>query len=279
MIALGEKQILEVVKETDFGIYLSDGNEEERVLLPKKQVPAGIEAGDRIEVFIYRDSQDRLIATTNEPLLTLGMISNLKVKQVTGIGAFLDWGLERDLLLPFGEQTVKVKEGDFCPVALYIDKSNRLCATMRIYGRLSAESPYKKDDKVQGVVYDIKENLGVFVAVDNRYFGLVPPPEVYKKFNIGEVVEGRVLEVRNDGKLNLSLRQKAYMQMDDDAALLLKELEGNGGILPFNDKSDPELIKQKFNMSKNAFKRAVGRLLKEGRIELGESSIVLKGRE
>ena len=279
MIALGEKQILEVVKETDFGIYLSDGNEEEKVLLPKKQVPQGIEVGDSIEVFIYRDSQDRLIATTNEPLLTLGKIANLKVKQVTGIGAFLDWGLERDLLLPFGEQTAKVKEGDFCPVALYIDKSNRLCATMRIYGRLSAESPYKKDDKVQGVVYDIKENLGVFVAVDNRYFGLVPPPEVYKKFNVGEVVEGRVLEVRNDGKLNLSLRQKAYMQMDADAAFLLKELENNGGILPFNDKSDPELIKQKFNMSKNAFKRAVGRLLKEGRIELGESSIILKGRE
>ena len=279
MIALGEKQILEVVKETDFGIYLSDGNEEEKVLLPKKQVPQGIEVGDSIEVFIYRDSQDRLIATTNEPLLTLGKIANLKVKQVTGIGAFLDWGLERDLLLPFGEQTVKVKEGDFCPVALYIDKSNRLCATMRIYGRLSAESPYKKDDKVQGVVYDIKENLGVFVAVDNCYFGLVPPPEVYKKFNVGEVVEGRVLEVRNDGKLNLSLRQKAYMQMDADAAFLLKELENNGGILPFNDKSDPELIKQKFNMSKNAFKRAVGRLLKEGRIELGESGIILKGRE
>ncbi|MBR6638716.1 MAG: RNA-binding protein [Lachnospiraceae bacterium] len=279
MIALGEKQLLEVVKETDFGIYLSDGNEEEKVLLPKKQVPQGIEVGDSIEVFIYRDSQDRLIATTNEPLLTLGKIANLKVKQVTGIGAFLDWGLERDLLLPFGEQTVKVKEGDFCPVALYIDKSNRLCATMRIYGRLSAESPYKKDDKVQGVVYDIKENLGVFVAVDNCYFGLVPPPEVYKKFNVGEVVEGRVLEVRNDGKLNLSLRQKAYMQMDADAAFLLKELENNGGILPFNDKSDPELIKQKFNMSKNAFKRAVGRLLKEGRIELGESGIILKGRE
>ena len=279
MIALGKKQILEVVKETDFGIYLSDGNEEEKVLLPKKQVPVGIEVGDRIEVFIYRDSQDRLIATTNEPFLTLDKMANLKVKQVTGIGAFLDWGLERDLLLPFGEQTVKVKEGDFCPVALYVDKSNRLCATMRIYSRLSAESPYKKDDKVKGVVYDIKENLGVFVAVDNCYFGLVPPPEVFKKFNIGDIVEGRVLEVRNDGKLNLSLRQKAYMQMDDDATLLIKELEKNGGSLPFNDKSDPELIKQKFNMSKNAFKRAVGRLLKEGRIELGENNIILKGGE
>lgn len=279
MIALGEKQILEVIKETDFGVYLSDKASEEKVLLPKKQVPQGIEPGTEIEVFIYRDSQDRLIATTNEPKLTLGEIANLKVKQVTGIGAFLDWGLERDLLLPFGEQTVKVQEGDFCPVALYIDKSNRLCATMRIYGRLSADSPYKKDDKVQGVVYDIKEKLGVFVAVDNRYFGLVPPPEVFRRFNIGELVEGRVLEVRSDGKLNLSLRQKAYMQMDADAAVLLKELERSGGQLPFNDKSDSELIKAKFGMSKNAFKRAVGRLLKEGRIELDERGIILKGGE
>lgn len=277
MIALGEKQVLEVVKETDFGIYLSDADAQEKVLLPKKQVPQGVEVGDSIEVFIYRDSQDRLIATTNEPLLTLGRIANLRVKQVTGIGAFLDWGLERDILLPFSEQTVKVKEGDFCPVALYVDKSNRLCVTMRIYGRLSADSPYKKDDKVKGVVYDIKDKFGVFVAVDNCYFGLVPPSELFKEYHIGDVVEGRVQEVRSDGKLNLSLRQKAYMQMDEDAALLLKSLEKNGGSIPFNDKSDPELIKSEFGMSKNAFKRAVGRLLKEGRIELGESNIVLKG--
>lgn len=279
MIILGEKQILEVVKETDFGVYLSAGDEEEKVLLPKKQVPQDVTIGDGVEVFIYRDSQDRLIATVNEPMLTIGKIANLRVKQVTTIGAFLDWGLERDLLLPYSEQTVKVAEGDFCPVALYVDKSNRLCATMRIYGRLSSESPYKKDDNVRGVVYDIKENLGVFVAVDNCYFGLVPPSEVFKEYRVGDVVDGRVFEVRSDGKLNLSLRQKAYMQMDDDAKMLFEELEQNGGNLPFTDKSEPELIKSRFGMSKNAFKRAVGRLLKEGRIELGERGITIKGGE
>lgn len=277
MIRLGEKQLLKIVKKTDFGVYLAEsGDAEERVLLPKKQVPGETETGDDIEVFVYRDSSDRLIATVNEPLLKLGDIANLKVKQVTGIGAFLDWGLERDLLLPFNEQTVPAEEGAFCPVALYVDKSNRLCATMHIYGRLSAASPYAKDDIVKGVVYDIKKELGVFVAVDNKYFGLVPPSEVYREFKVGEEVEGRVVAVRDDGKLNLSMRRKAYMQMDEDSEKIWSMLMENGGRLPYGDKTDPEIIKKVFGMSKNAFKRAVGRLLKENRIAFSDGGIVQK---
>lgn len=277
MIRLGEKQLLKIVKKTDFGVYLAEsGDAEERVLLPKKQVPKEAGIGDDIEVFVYRDSSDRLIATVNEPLLKLGDIANLKVKQITGIGAFLDWGLERDLLLPFNEQTVLAEEGAFCPVALYVDKSNRLCATMHIYGRLSAASPYAKDDIVKGVVYDIKKELGVFVAVDNKYFGLVPPSEVYREFKIGEEVEGRVVAVRDDGKLNLSLRRKAYMQMDEDSEKIWSMLTENGGRLPYGDKTDPEIIKEVFGMSKNAFKRAVGRLLKENRITFSDGGIVQK---
>ncbi len=275
MIKLGEKQILKIVKQTDFGVYLSDEGED-KVLLPKKQVPDKAGLLDEIEVFVYRDSMDRLIATTNEPLVTVGGIANLKVKEITKIGAFLDWGLERDLLLPYKEQTITIKEGDYCPVALYVDKSNRLCATMRIYGRLSADTPYVKDDVVRGVVYDVKKEYGVFVAVDNKYFGLVPPPEVLRKYRVGEEVEGRVVSVREDGKLNLSLRKKAYAQMDDDAAVIWKALEVAGGKLAFTDKSDPEKIKEAFGMSKNAFKRAVGRLLKEGKIELSEGAILKK---
>lgn len=274
MIRLGEKQILKIVKQTDFGVYLSDEGED-KVLLPKKQVPSGAGLMDCAEVFIYRDSMDRLIATTNTPLLTLGEIANLKVKEITKIGAFLDWGLERDLLLPYKEQTTELKAGDYCPVALYIDKSNRLCATMRIYGRLSADTPYSKDDVVKGVVYDIKKEYGVFVAVDNKYFGLVPPPEVLRRYHIGEEVEGRVVSVREDGKLNLSLRKKAYAQMGDDAAVIWEALEKAGGRLMFTDKSDPERIKEAFGMSKNAFKRAVGRLLKEGKIEIDETATAI----
>ncbi|MBQ9765740.1 MAG: S1 RNA-binding domain-containing protein [Lachnospiraceae bacterium] len=275
MIKLGEKQILKIVKQTDFGVYLSAGDED-KVLLPIKQLPQGAELGDEVEVFVYRDSMDRLIATTNKPLAMVGEIANLKVKEVTGIGAFLDWGLERDLLLPYKEQTVPIKAGDSCPVYIYVDKSNRLCATMKIYGKLSADTPYSKDDVVKGVVYDIKKDYGVFVAVDNRYFGLVPPPEVLKRYNIGDEVEGRVLSVRDDGKLNLSLRKKAYEQMDDDADVIWKALIREGGRLGFNDKSDAQKIKETFGMSKNAFKRAVGRLLKEGKIELTGEEIIKK---
>ena len=148
MIELGKTQCLNVVKIVDFGIYL--GTEEDKVLLPKKQVPEGIEVGDPIEVFLYKDSSDRMIATTNEPKLTLGELAVLTVADVGRMGAFLDWGLEKDLFLPFKEQTEKVEKGDKCLVSLYIDKSERLCATMKIYHLLRTDSPYKKDDTVRG---------------------------------------------------------------------------------------------------------------------------------
>ena len=145
-----------IVKEVEFGVYL--GNKEEKVLLPKKQVPRGLEAGDPVEVFLYKDSSDRLIATTNEPKLTLGELAVLKVVDVGKIGAFLDWGLEKDLLLPFREQTAKVRKGDEVLAALYVDKSGRLCATMKVYEKLRQDAPYQKDDQVEGIVYDTSDN-------------------------------------------------------------------------------------------------------------------------
>ena len=151
MIRLGEKQILKVIRVKDFGMYV--GDEEEAVLLPRKYVPEGTRIGDSLEVFVYRDSSDRLIATTEEPALTLGQIGLLCVKENSKIGAFLDWGLEKDLLLPYKEQTVQVRPGKSYPVALYIDKSKRLCATMKIYDYLATDSPYTKDAMIQGIVY------------------------------------------------------------------------------------------------------------------------------
>ena len=164
---LGEKQVLTVVKIVDFGVYL--GNDEERVLLPKKQVPEGIEPGDPVEVFLYRDSSDRLIATTNEPKLTMGHLAVLEVADTGKMGAFLDWGLEKDLFLPFKEQTAKVQKGDKCLVALYVYKSGRLCATMKVYHMLRTDSPYQKDDQVKGIVYDRSDEFGVFVAVRRAF--------------------------------------------------------------------------------------------------------------
>lgn len=279
MIELGKKQKLLVVKTVDFGIYLGEDRnapQNERVLLPSKQVPEGTKVGDEIEVFIYKDSQDRLIATTREPMLQVGQTAVLKVKQVTRIGAFLDWGLEKDLLLPFKEQTAKVKKGDEVLVALYVDKSGRLCATMKVYEKLRTDSPYKKDDHVEGIIYETSDNFGVFVAVDNCYSALIPKREAFGRLKVGDRISARVLKVREDGKLDLSVREKAFLQMDEDAALIMKRMEEYGGKLPFNDKADPELIKQEFGLSKNAFKRAVGRLLKEGHIKISEKNIEMK---
>lgn len=266
---LGEKQILTVVKIVDFGVYL--GSDEERVLLPKKQVPEGIEAGDPVEVFLYKDSSDRMIATTKEPKITLGQLAVLEVADVGRIGAFLDWGLEKDLLLPFKEQTVKVEKGDRCLVSLYVDKSGRLCATMKVYPLLQTDSPYKKNDMVRGTVYEISREFGVFVAVDNKYSALIPRREVYGRMFIGQQIEARVTDVKADGKLDLSVRGRIPEQMDEDARIIMERISKNGGFLPFTDKAEPERIKAEFGMSKAAFKRAAGRLLKQGRITIDEN--------
>lgn len=271
---LGKKQTLAVVKKTEFGVYL--GTEEERVLLPRKQVPEGTQVGDEIEVFLYRDSKDRLIATTNEPKIQLGEVKPLRVKDTGAIGAFLDWGLEKDLFLPFKQQTAKVKKGDQCLVSLYVDKSGRLCATMKVYDKLEKKSPYKKDDRVTGIIYEKSLNFGLFVAVDDRYCALIPKREASGRYKVGDRIEARVTDVKPDGKLDLSLREKAFIQMDQDAEAVMEKIIANGGELPFTDKADPELIRAEFGFGKNAFKRAVGRLLKEGKIEIREKSIAIR---
>jgi len=274
MIELGKRQLLEVVRQKEFGVYLSEkAGDETAVLLPKKQVPPGTCIGDKLEVFIYKDSQDRLIATVEDAKIRIGQTAVLKVKDVGKIGAFLDMGLEKDLLLPFEEENHRVRAGEECLVALYVDKSGRLAATMRVYAYMSNEPPYGKDDKVTGTIYEINPDIGAFVAVDNRYYGLIPARELYGDLREGDKVEARVLKVREDGKLDLSPREKAYLQMDTDSRLVLKVLDEFDGVLPFNDKASPETIKREFHLSKNAFKRAVGRLLKEGKIKITEKTI------
>ena len=274
MIKLGEKQILTVIKKVEFGVYLapSEGSEE-KVLLPIKQVPEGTKCGDKIEVFVYRDSKDRVISTVNEPLLKMGEVVRLKVAEVNKYGAFLNWGLEKDLFLPFKQQTVKVYPGETPLVSLYIDKSGRLCATMNVYPYLSTNSPYKKDDRVTGCIYETSPEFGAFVAVDDKYSALIPKKEWYGDVKIGDTVTARVTAVREDGKLDLSIREKAYLQIEADAEKVLKVIDSFDGALPFNDKASPEVIKREMQMSKNEFKRAVGNLLKAGKIEITEKAI------
>lgn len=271
---LGRNVTLEIVKTTDFGVYL--GTKEDKVLLPARQVPEGAGIGDAVDVFLYRDSKDRIIATTHEPKIRMGEVKALKVKDTGAIGAFLDWGLEKDLFLPFKQQTARVKPGDECLVGLYKDKSGRLCATMKVYDRLEKNSPYKKDDRVQGIIYEKSLNFGLFVAVDDRYCALIPRREASGRYKVGDRISARVTDVKPDGKLDLSVREKAFIQMDADAQAVMDKLLENGGELPFTDKADPELIRAQFGFGKNAFKRAVGRLLKEGKIEIREKSIAIK---
>lgn len=280
---LGEVQTLKINRFVEFGAYLVDLDstanglsvKNNEVLLPKKQLPAQAKENDSIEVFLYKDSEDRMIATTTIPPLTVGKLCVLPVKEVASIGAFLDWGLAKDLLLPFKEQTSQVKAGDKVLVSLYIDKSNRLCATMKVYEYLKTDSPYQKDDKVEGIVYELSRDFGTFVAVDNKFSALIPKNELFTSYNPGDLVTARVISVREDGKLNLSTREKSYIQLDEDANTVLESLNNNNGFLPFNDKSDPEAVKAKFNLSKNAFKRAIGRLLKNNQITIEDDGIHL----
>lgn len=277
---LGVWQSLICVRKVEFGVYLAkrqDAPREERVLLPAKQVPEHLEVGDDIDVFIYRDSGDRLIATVNTPLIEKGRVARLKVVEVGKVGAFLNWGLEKDLLLPYKEQTRKVNAGEECLVALYVDKSGRLCATMNVYEYLEQDSPYQKDDTVHGTIYETSERFGVFVAVDDRYSALIPAKECYGSLRIGDTVTARVTQVKEDGRLNLSVREKAYLQIEKDAARILEAVDAAGGFLDLYDKSSPEQIKSRMDMSKNEFKRAVGHLLKTGAIVQEENGIRRRG--
>ena len=257
-LLLGTTANLYVLRFSRFGVYLGSGTDRDfEVLLPNNQVSDSLEKGDKIDVFLYKDSEDRLMAA-------------LKVKDITNIGAFLDWGLAKDLFLPFKEQTARVRMGDTVLVTLYIDKSERLCATMKIYDYLSCESPYKKGDKVHGRIYEITDSFGCFVAVDDEFSALIPHNEMTR---VGEEVDARVKEVTEEGKLTLSLQEKVKVQMGMDAERIYSRLEEAGGYLPFHDKTSPEIIKREFQISKAAFKRAIGRLMKQKKIQIKEDGI------
>lgn len=274
---LGRVQRLYVTKQTKNGVYLSSYEFPQlQVLLPNNQVPEGIEKGDILSVFLYKDSEDRLIATTTVPRVQLGGFARLTVTDVTNIGAFLDWGLAKDLFLPFKEQTHRVRKGEEVLAALYIDKSGRLCATMHVYDYLKVNGDFTAGAHVDGMVYEILESYGAFVAVEDMYSALIPHNEMNRELHVGDTVHARIKEVREDGKLTLSLQEHVPVQMGMDAERILERLTADGGFLPFHDKTSPEIIKREFKMSKNAFKRAIGRLMKEKKIDIRPDGIRLR---
>lgn len=277
MIELGKMQVLTIAKKTSEGFILRSQGSAQEVLLPKSQGAVNPEDTE-VEVFVYKDSQGRLTATTQKPKLTLDQVASLRVKEVTRIGAFLDWGLPKDLFLPFREQTARVRKGKEYLVGLYIDKQERLCATMRIYDFLRTDPPHRVDDWVTGMVYDVENDLGALVAVDRKYSALIPKTELISGLRPGDRVEARVVRVRPDGKLDLSLRARPGRQIDSDAQLIMAKLKDNNGFLPLNDDSSPEEIRTKLGMSKGSFKKAVGRLLKLGLIHLAEDGMVADRR-
>ncbi|NDL68193.1 RNA-binding protein [Clostridiales bacterium F-3ap] len=274
---VGRTQTLEVARLATMGIFLKEkeGKAEDAVLLPKNQVPEEVAVGQMLEVFVYKDSQDRAIATRKTPRLTLDSpAAKLEVVDKTEFGAFLDWGLEKHLFLPYKQQTEKVKLGDQVLVSLYVDKSGRLCGTMDVYDLLRDDSPYKVDDMVEGTVHALKD-FGALVAVDNLYHGMVPDREVHGNLAYGETRSFRVTKVREDGKLDLSPQAKAHIQMDADSKTILEVLEHQDGFLALTDQSSPEEVARELGMSKKAFKRAVGKLYKEKRILLEDRGIRL----
>lgn len=276
MIEIGKWNQLKVIRSKEFGVYLGESSSAataDTVLLPRKQVPEGVKAGSDIRVFIYRDSQDRLIATTNEPLITVGEIKKLRVKAVSNLGAFMDCGLERDVLLPFKEQTAKVQQGREYLVRMYVDRSDRLCVSMKIGRDLTPMEGYEAGQDFVGTVYEYKKGFGALVAVDDKYPGLIHESELYSRVMVGDTVHGRIVKVREDGKADLALRKLAYEQMEDDSQMVYDVIKSYKGVLPFTDKADPDVIKKEFGLSKNAFKRAVGRLLKEGKVRITEKTI------
>ncbi len=298
MILLGKTQQLKIDSVEPHGAYLTalsadapdapavseaaDGSgatgapviDATRILLPKNQL-SGESVGDTVTVFVYKDSEDRPIATKLLPKAELSQVAALTVTQVNRIGAFLDWGLPKDLLLPYREQTKPVGEGDTVLVAVYADKSGRLCATMKLYPYLETNSPYRKDAHVTGRVYETSNNFGAFVAVDDRYSGLIPKKDLFYPLAPMQTVEARVAGVLPDGKLTLTLREKAHVQMEGDAALVLSALRAAGGFLPYHDKSSAEDIKARFSLGKNAFKRAIGHLYRDRIITIADDGIRL----
>ena len=277
MIQIGIYNYLPVVKEVDFGVYL-DGDSFGEILLPSRYVPKGCSVGDILEVFIYNDSEDRIIATTEKPYAIAGEFAFLKVVDVTQVGAFMDWGLPKDLLVPFAEQKEKrMEKGKYYVVRIYLDeKSKRIAASPKVSKFLDNEAPgYKKWEEADLLIY-AKTDMGYQAVVNNSHTGLIYETEVFSSLKIGQKKEGFIKKIRGDGKIDLSLQRPGYGKIEGIAEKILKELKEEGGFISVSDKSAPEIIYSKFGVSKKNYKKAVGYLFKKRVISISDKGITLK---
>lgn len=280
MIKMGDYNDLQVIEEVDFGVYLGipgDGPADEKVLLPKKHVPEGTKIGDMLKVFIYRDSSDRIIATTLNPKAKVGEFAYLMVKDVNSQGAFLDWGLEKDLFVPFREQKTKMIEGNSYVVWIYVDdKTGRITATTKINNYLNLKPvDVNPGDEVDLLVYKIMD-IGAGVIVNNAFQGLVYKNDIYQDIFVGDRLKGYVLKVRDDDKLDITIRKPGFSKVLDAKQQIIEKLEANNGFLFLHDKSSAEEIYHVLHMSKRSFKEAIGMLYKEKVIDIMDTGIRLR---
>ncbi|KXA15035.1 hypothetical protein HMPREF3206_00866 [Fusobacterium equinum] len=277
MIKVGKRQTMLVDHFASVGAYLvpvlvEEEEEKIEILLPNNELEEReLQEGEEVEVLIYRDSEDRLIATFRKTEALVGTLAKLEVVDTNPrLGAFLDWGLTKDLLLPVSQQEVRAEIGKRYLVGIYEDSKGRLSATMKIYNFLLPNHDFSKNDTVKGTVYRVNDEIGVFVAVEDRYFGLIPKSECFQAFEVGEELDLRIIRVREDGKLDVSPRVILSEQISKDAEVILQKMRILKDHFRFNDDSSPEDIKDYFSMSKKAFKRAIGQLLKQGLIDKKE---------
>lgn len=273
----GKLQPLYVVKKTPVGLFL---NQEQGDLLGSiqlnkedKEQLGDVNVGDLVDVYIYKSIENKDVATLKKPIVVNGEIGILEATSSNRYGAFLNIGYDKDVLLPFSEQLGPVKKGHKVLAGLYTDKSGRLCATQKVRKVLGVEHAHQIDDIVDGTIYEIAEHIGAFVAIDNKYFGLILSNELMPNMKVGDKVSGRITKIRDDGKMNMTPNKRIDVQMDEDSAKLYELLVENDGFLPYHDKTDSETIKRVFHMSKKAFKRAIGKLYKEKRIDIKATGI------
>lgn len=279
MIQLGRWNDLTITRFTDHGAYV-DGGETGEILMPRSYVKPEMRPGDVVHVFVYLDQEERLVATMEQPLAQVGEFAFLRVAWVNQFGAFLDWGLMKDLFVPFSEQKRKMAKGYSYLVHVHIDpETRRIVGSAKVDRYLEpAPASYRKDREVDVLVWQ-RSPLGYKVIVDNRYSGLIYGDQVYDELHTGDRLRAHVVQIRPDGKIDLSLQRLGKGRFRDFSEVLLRKLQAAGGFLPFTDKTDAEAIAEHFQVSKKTFKRAVGTLYKQRRILIDDEGITLIGDE
>lgn len=274
-LSIGNYNTLEITKETPQGLYLASSQGE--ILLPNKFIPQNYTLGDHLTVFVYTDSEDRLIATTQTPKVKVGAFASLLVKDVTRYGAFLDWGLDKDLLLPYKEQPYQVKAGDHVVIRAFLDyKTQRVIAVAKIESFLEKDTHTLEEGKeVSILIYD-RTPMGYKAVVDQKYGGMIYQNEVFNPIQVGVSMTGYIKKIREDGKVDITLQQTGYAGVLDAKEQIMQQLQDEGGFLPYHDNSSPEAIKEKFHMSKKNFKKAIGGLFKEGKVNIKEEGLYLR---